>query len=514
MQQLHQTINQFFNENKPNQALKFLKKQSKKHSNDPEVERLIAIAYIKLKNFKLAEKHLTKSLSINPYAPNTLLNLASLYKEQGKFSLAITTINQVLQHDPNHVAALFNRGNIYRLMEQWENASDSYEQVLMLNANHLPVLISLGLMKKNNGKIKQAIDLFHRALDIDPFNKQVYLALSNLKNYKFSDNEISILTQIINQSKDEDCIELLFAKAQYLEHQENYQEAFGFLERANQAQYKKIKRKPFDWPQYSERIISTFNHINRSTPSKQQEKTNQPTPLFIVSMPRSGSTLVEQIIASHSAVYGASELATFPHLIKQLEQTKQQPYPEACLDTNKADLELISTSYQNKINSYGASYQYVSDKSLLNFNYIGAILAAMPHSVFIHCSRHPMDVCLSCYKQYFSIGQEYSYDIHELTAYHNHYSKIMQYWKQQFPQQILTVDYEDLVSQTKNKMTEILNFLKLPWEDNCMDFHKTKRMIKTASAAQVTQQIYTQATHRYKKYGNTLTNFKINLNIP
>jgi tetratricopeptide (TPR) repeat protein len=472
---------------------------------------LLGVAYIHLKEFKLAEQLLNKSLAFNPSNHSTLLNLASLYKEQNKFELAITFIEKVLAKDPNNLAALFNLGNIHRLMENWEAADSHYEKVLQLNSNHLPAIITLGLMKKNAGEIKQAIALFHRALNIDPFNKTVYLALANLKKYQFSDNEISLITTIINQSPDEECIELLFAKAQFLEHAEKYTEAFSYLERANQAHYKKINRTPYDWDAYNQKIISVFEGVEfqQSTSSLQD---TQPQPLFIVSMPRSGSTLVEQILASHSAVFGASELQTFTQLVKHIEADKKLLFPEVWQQVETSDLKAMAETYQQKINSFGKHFKYVSDKSLINFNYVGAILSSMPNSLFIHCSRHPMDVCLSCYKQLFAAGQEYSYNIEELVSYYKHHEKIMNYWKKKFPNQILTINYEDLIEDTESQIARMLNFLGLKWEENCMAFHKTKRVIRTASAAQVTKEIYKDASHRYKKYGDLLDFLKKNLN--
>ncbi|TDR23160.1 tetratricopeptide repeat-containing sulfotransferase family protein [Marinicella litoralis] len=512
MDHIHHTISQLFNDNKYTLAVKKLKKFNTKNPSNSETERLLGVAYIHLKNFQLAEKHLNKSLSLNSLAHATLLNLASLYKEQGRFDLAIEKIESVLNKEPNHIAALFNLGNIYRLMERWEQANSHYEKVLQLQPSHLPVMVTLGLMKKNAGDIDQAISYFHRALDLDPFNKSVYLSLANLKNYQFTDDEISIVSKIINQSTDAESIELLFAKAQYLEHTENFTEAFQYLERANSAQYKKLNRTATDWAAYSQRIETVFDQYeSQDNPSK--ETTDEPQPLFIVSMPRSGSTLVEQIVASHSAVFGASELPTLPQIMKEMEQQQQLPYPEAWLQTNNSDRQMMAERYQQKINSYGTQYQYISDKNLNNFNYIGAILAAMPNSLFIHCTRHPLDVCLSCYKQLFAAGQEYSYDLDELAAYYKHHDHVMQYWKKRYPAQILTVNYEEMVANTESQITEILNFLQLPWEDNCMEFYKTKRVIRTASAAQVTKKIYTNASLRYKKYGKSLERLAISLNI-
>ncbi len=513
MKQPNLIIDKLLNEGKYTLAIKKLKSFAKKAPKNAELERLTGVTYIHLKQFRLAEKHLKLSISYNPELPTTQLNIASLYKEQANYPLAISTLQNLLKNNPQHVAAHFNLGNVYRLTENWQQAKQHYETVLKLNPNHLPVLVTLGLLCKNSGEIKASINYFHRALDIDPFNKSVYLALTNLKNYTFSDNEISMVSKIIDQSSDADSIELLFAKAQYLEHQEKYTEAFDYLERANQAQYKKLNRKATDWAQYTDQVKAVFDQVAVSS-VKPANINPEPNPLFIVSMPRSGSTLVEQILASHPDIYGAAELTTFPHSIKQLELDKKARYPEAWIQTDDKDLAQMASEYSAKISSYGSEFSYVTDKSLLNFNYIGAILDCLPNSRFIHCTRHPMDVCLSCYKQLFSAGQEYSYDIQELAAYYKHHERIMAYWKKRYSEQILTVNYESLIADTENNVKTILGFLNLPWNDNCLQFHKTKRVIKTASAAQVTQKIYTNASHRYLKYGNSLEKLKISLNIP
>ena len=315
---------------------------------------------------------------------------------------------------------------------------------------------------------------------------------------------------IIKQSNDIETVELLFAKAQHLEHSENYQEAFDYLKRANQAHCKRINHVPFDWNAYSHRIIDVFDAL-KPPPTKASVDNKQPQPLFIVSMPRSGSTLVEQIVASHSSVFGASELNTFPQLIKQTEQQTHKTFPESWINLNQHNLKNIAEQYQKKINTYGLDYTYVSDKNLDNFNYVGAILSVMPNSLFIHCTRHPLDVCLSCYKQLFNAGQEYSYDLKELAEYCLHHEKIMSFWKLKFPKQILTINYEQVIDQTESNIVDILSFLKLPWEDACLEFYKTKRVIRTASAAQVTQKIYKAASHRHKKYGSSLDQLKNHL---
>jgi len=511
MQNSHQKITDLINQGKPAVALKKLKSLVRKMPANAELERLQGVVHIQLNHMALAEKHLLKARRLAPGNAAVWINLGSLYKLNKQFAQAESCLQEALNISPNHVSAWFNLANVYRESEQWDQAASAYQQVIDRQPNHLNALYSLGVMSKNLGHIEQSIDYLHRALNSDPFHQQSYLALANLKKYQFSANEAGMISQIIDQHQDSEVIELLFAQAQNLEHQRRYEEAFAMLQRANQAKYQSLNRVPFDWPGYTQQVISTF-----STPSAHAQDTTrtatEPNPLFVVSLPRSGSTLIEQILASHSRVFGASELTTFPDLIKRLEQQHQTDYPAVWKQCSADDMNKVAMAYQQKINAYGLEHTYVTDKSLINFNYVGSILEVLPKSKIIHCVRHPMDVCLSCYKQLFASGQEYSYDLTELAAYHRHHEQIMAHWKKLYPSQILTVRYEEVVADTRKQIEILLSYLGLDWEDACLQFHQTERMIKTASATQVKQQINREGVQRYKKYGKSMKELEKLLN--
>jgi tetratricopeptide (TPR) repeat protein len=509
MQDSHQKITALINQGKPALALKKLKTLARKMSNNAELERLLGVVHMQLNRLPLAEKHLNKARQMAPMNTAVWINLGSLHKLKKAFDEAENCLHKALSLSPDHVSAWFNLANVFRESEQWQQAADAYQQVIERQPNHLNALYTLGLMNKNLGNREQAIELLHQALNIDPFHQQSYLALANLKNYQFSDSESEMIEQITAGHEDHEVIELLFAQAQNLEHQQRYSEAFDVLQRANKAKYQSLNRTPFDWDAYTRSVMSVFNEAHK--PSACQTET-QPTPLFVVSLPRSGSTLVEQILASHSKVYGASELITLPGLIKSLEQQHDLPYPDMWSQCSPAHISQLAADYRAKIKGYGVEFQYVTDKSLINFNYIGSILEAMPDSRLIHCVRHPMDVCLSCYKQLFAAGQEYSYDLAELAAYHRHHEQIMAHWKTLYPEQILTVQYEDVVAATRQQVERMLAFLDLEWQEECLQFYQTKRMIKTASAAQVKQKINRQGVQRYQKYGKSLKELEKLLN--
>ncbi len=411
-----------------------------------------------------------------------------------------------MDHGPPNAALYYNLGHLYRDQGDLSQAESAYMECLKFQPNHLGGLVAMGFLLKNTGRINKAIDYFHQALTINPYQHDIYWALANLKQYRFTDTELSTIDQMIAQAGDHAPPELLFAKAYALEQAEQYEAAFAQLEQANQLCYRQLKRKPFDWSGMTQDIKQVFtpefiqNHSNIKQLSTKQ-------PVFIVSMPRSGSTLTEQILASHTDVFGASELPYFPNIITELGRHSKTHYPHSLAAYNAHDFAEIGTQYLNALTA-DFKEPIFTDKQPLNFNFVGAILMAIPNAKIVHCTRQDLAVLLSCYKQLFAHGHEYSYDIRELVANYQHQVTVMAYWKTCFPDKIHTVSYENMVQTTRPEIERLLSFLKLDWQDACLRFYNTKRNIKTASAGQVTQKIYDTSLQLHNKYKKSMGKFK------
>lgn len=501
-----QNIQQMIENGQSQRALVKLKKMAAKNSQNPEIHRLLGVIYLQQNTWPLAEKHLQHAHQLKPNFGPTLLNLASLYKAQKKYSQAHQCYQQLLNQGVTNAPLYYNLANLYRDQNEISQAESAYLACLKLQPNHLGALVAFGFLMKNTGRIDQAIDYFHQALAINPYQHDIYWALANLKQYRFNDHELATLNQMIAQAGDRVPPELLFAKAYALEHAGEYDAAFAQLEQANRLRYRQLQRKPFDWSGLTQAIQRVFNpeFIKAHTVNAHS---NTKQPVFIVSMPRSGSTLTEQILASHSAVYGASELPYFPNIMTVRGRENNNSYPESLASMKKDDFADIAGEYFNAV---GTDFKETifTDKQPLNFNFVGAILMAIPNAKVIHCTRQDLAVLLSCYKQLFAHGHEYSYDIEELVANYQHQVNIMAYWKNCFPDKIYALSYEDMVQDTRLEIERLLSFLKLDWQDTCLQFYHTKRHIKTASAGQVTQKIYDTSVHLHKKYQNSMAKFE------
>jgi len=482
-----------------------LRKSLKSNPNDPEILRVMGVVILHLKNPTLAEKYFKKSYSIDPNSIAVLLNLASLYKLKLDYSKAIKWINKAVEIDQNSIPTLYNYANLLRANAQFNEAQVIYLKVLETDPVHYGALINMGHICKNNGNIDKAANYYHQVLNINANDGNIYLALSNLKKYKFTEDEILQINYLLDSTDPSiNKVSLYFAKVKVLEDQDKHKESFDYLTTGNKLRYNSFNRLPVNWSQYStdikhvfsENFISKFKNCGNSSNS----------PIFIVSMPRAGSTLIEQILASHSKVNGASELPYIPSLIKQV--SRNITYPFSFQNTSSKTFETMGNNYVELSERWSKNTDYFTDKLPDNLSYLGAILLSLPNAKVIYSVRNPIDVTLSCYRQNFAVGNQFSFNIKELTQYYHHHVNIMNYWQKVFPNKILKVNYEDLVMNTKISISRMLEFCHLNWQESCMKFHQTKRNIRTASAGQVTEKMYTQSINRYEKYGNKLDKLK------
>lgn len=500
-------ISELIKTKKYKKAQTILKKALNKSPLDSEILRTLGVVVLHMNNYNMAEIYFLKSYKINPTSPQVLLNLASLYRLKLDFPKAIEYINSALIINPDSVAAIYNYANLLRANAQYEEAEKLYLRVLDLNKNHFGALVNIGHLSKNNGKINQASKYYHNALTLNPNDGSMYWALANLKKYSFTEYEnLQIDSLLKNRSINP--IPLLFAKTKILEDKNLHQESFTFLIKGNQLKYKSLNREPNDWVKYTKNLKAIFSkkYIEKLTGSGNPST----QPIFIVSMPRAGSTLIEQILASHTRVTGAAELPYIPSLIQKY--SKHKSFPDSFNGTNPDKYHAFGDEYINLAKRWTINTDYFTDKLPDNLTYLGVILLSMPNAKVIYSVRNPLDVCLSCYRQLFAHGNEWSYDLNELAQYHQHHVNIMEHWCQMFPNRIITIQYENLVNNTKSNIENILKFCNLDWQDECLDFHKTKRNIRTASAGQVTEKINTNGLNRYKKYGNKLNHLDNLLN--
>jgi len=300
-----------------------------------------------------------------------------------------------------------------------------------------------------------------------------------------------------------DRIDLGFALGRIFEKTGNYEKSFNFILEANT-----LKRGAYNYSSQTdqalfERVKTTFSlEFFKVRQSFGDQNT---TPIFIVGMPRSGTTLTEQILATHPQVFGAGELEILPNLVDRVCAERSAAWPQECvpkLDQNT--LTQMGTEYLETLRKFSSDACYITDKLPYNFLHVGLIKIILPRAKVIHCQRNPMDTCFSIFKTEFAGLHEYAYDMAELGRYYKLYLDLMSHWEKVLPGFMYTLQYEEIVSDQKSQTKKLLDFCALPWDDACLNFHKTARRVTTASLSQVRQPLYQNSVGRWKCYERQL----------
>lgn len=442
-----------------------------------------------------------QACTLLPLNPQAHYNYGTALYEAGQVDEAITELKLVTRLSPEHSRAYGSLGVAYQARGSLDKAKSALEQAIRLNPDYQEAQRFLGLVLKDQGNIDGAKKQFARTLEKWPEDAFTRYLLSRYTKYT-SEEKAEIPTILAHLAKTgktfADAIFLHFTLAKIYDDLGQFDKAFHHYSLGNQK-----KRATF-----GKATISTGIDLNRIrtlfTPDIfarfASQGSDSELPVFIVGMPRSGTTLVEQICASHSAVHGAGELKMIREVKKNLEN-----YPE-CLTTIKpAMISKLAAAYLVRLKrNLSADIARITDKMPTNFIELGLIRILFPKARIIHCIRNPMDTCLSNYFQNFEEGNECSFDLKELALYYRKYSALMDFWKHILPGGMYEIEYEKLVANFEHEARQLIDFLGLSWEEKCRTFFKTRRMVHTSSDFQVRQPIYNKSVERWKNYESHL----------
>ena len=345
------------------------------------------------------------------------------------------------------------------------------------------------------------------AIQLKPGNAEAHYHLSSLKKYEQDDPQIELMETLFigSEPTEKDRMHLCFALAKAYGGLGEYNKSFSYYEEGNSLRNKQLN---YDIGK-DKRIISRIREIFSAeipaldvTPDGDTSKRT----LFIVGMPRSGTSLVEQILASHTQVYGAGELDTMRKLVLPiLSNLPDNNFHQQKSEIFLSEINTVRKEYLDALAALNVPEKIITDKMPLNFLYIGFILSAFPEAKIIHISRDPRATCWSIYNHYFSNrGNGYAYDMGNLAEFYNLYIEIMVFWRKRFPDKIYDISYENLTENQHDETHRLLEFCNLEWEENCLDFHNTKRAVITASSAQVRKKMYRGSSEAWRKYGGHL----------
>lgn len=437
---------------------------------------------------------------------------------QDHISEGIKCLNRSLEIEPDAIETKVLKADAYTRQYDYTKAIEELELALQQQPDHNPALAQLGLALKTIGEQDRAIEVLRQCIANDELYGEAYWTLSDMKTFKFSDEEVAQMDRIFTseQLNDSRQVQFGYALGKAMEHRKDYQRAFQCYEKANTVQKQILDYSALDNTQFTDQIIQAFTPelIQRLQSSVTGSNTRPDiTPIFIVGLPRSGSTLQEQILASHSQVEGTQELPYMPRLAKGMNIGKaaltEQPFPASMNELTTEQVEDIAQRYLTLSEHHRTQGKsYFIDKLPNNFSYIGLIALCFPNAKIINTIRHPMDNCLGCYKQLWAMGQHFTYDLEDLGHYYQDYHRLMQHWHSVLPGRILDVHYEQVVDDVENHVDRLLDFCGLEFEESCVQFHETKRAVKTSSSEQVRTPIYRSALDYWKNFEEELKPLK------
>jgi tetratricopeptide (TPR) repeat protein len=443
------------------------------------------------------------AIKINPSFMEAYSGLGMAYSSLGQWDEAAACFKRVIQNTPHHAEAQNNLGNALKAKGRVEEAIASYRSAISINPSYAEAYKNLGVALEHSGNLSEAKHCYREAISIQPSYAEAYRHLSSAKRHTEHDDDIQVMEQLFADGSisDEQCMHLGFALGKAFEDLKDYAKSFDYISEAN-----RIKRKTYDYStsearDYFTRVKEVFSPEFFS--AHREVGVSDETPIFILGMPRSGTTLVEQIIASHPQVFGAGELGYMGQLARAL-CPKGSIFPDISSALDGEDFSKLGAEYLEKLREHSTDAIYITDKMPHNFLYIGVIVTALPNARIIHCNRDPLDTCLSIYKNYFADAHKYAYDLVELGEYYLLYSDLMQHWQENLPGVIYDIDYEKLISDQEDQTRKLLEQCGLPWDDSCLKFHKTERSVQTASSSQVRQPIYSRSVRLSERYGARL----------
>ena len=476
------------------------KKVLKKEKNNIDALRLLGLLAFKTKDYEIAERLFLKVLKLDPSFSLAWDNLAKLYRIQNKLLKSIPAFENLIKLDPSNFEALVSLGTIYIKLSKYHEGIKLYEESLKIKPENPRVYLSLGHALKTIGERKKSEAAYQNTIKYFPSSGEAYWSLANLKTYEFSDKEIANMELSLKRNMHQnELIQMHFALGKAYESNRQFDKSFKHYMDGNWQQRKQVIYNAEDYKISIDEIINFFENNNNILDLKAEAGSDEP--IFILGLPRSGSTLIEQILASHSLIEGTQELPNIMAISRDIKLIDQKNgYPDNLLKLNQSSFDELGKKYIDETKWARSSKPFFIDKMPNNFFHIGLIKLILPKAKIIDARRNPMDACFSCFKQYFAKGQHFTYDLDDIARYYKDYVRLMDFWNKLFPDEIFTIQYEQIIENPNDRISDLLEFCNVKFEDNCLNFHKSKRAVKTASSEQVRQPMYKTGINYWRNY--------------
>jgi len=479
--------------------------------DDVDALRLLGVSRVRREHYDEAAACFRRAVEIAPDFWKAWINLGAALSEQQKFEEAEEAFLKALDLQPSSVHALERLGVNALKASELEKSIEYLERSLAMAPDYFPSLLCMGHALKTLGKQDEAVEAYRQCAKAKPSFGEAYWSLANLKTFRFDDDEVAEmeghLAAVTDAADDEGAeseIAFAFTLGKSFEDRKDYAKAFDYYYRGNSKKRFRVNYDPIEYQDNNDRIIEVFTR--EFFEERQGWGHDDGSPILIVGLPRSGSTLLEQITASHSQVEGTAELHYLLRAATHSGMNRSDGirYPQVMHELKAHHVRGIGEEYIENTLKHRTGKPFFTDKMPNNFTAIGFLHAILPNAKVIDARRHPLDSCLGTFKQLFASGQVFSYDLYDLAHYYTEYMRMMDHWGEVLPGKVLTCHYEDTVADLEAQARAIADHCGLPWEEEMLEFHSNKRAVRTASSEQVRQPIYSSSVALWRHYEDQL----------
>ena len=465
--------------------------------------RLLAGIAMRARQWSDAEVLLKKALDKAPDFFQGWMDLGLGLQEQDRTNDALEAFDRAMKIEPDRANPYCAAGTTHAMAGRHAESLEWFDEALKRDSGNPAALAGIGHVLKTIGKQEEAIQSYRECIKHNDEHGEAYWSLANLKTFRFESDEIAAMEKhAANEDLgDEPRANFMFALGKSFEDLKNYDKAFSYYDHGNSLRRQSESYDPVGTVDQHDEFVRIFSEEFMRKNEGHGHRGD--TPIFIVGLPRSGSTLIEQILSSHSQVEGTHELPDLGRVARKIgnDSDSGEPYPTALLQADAEQFGDFGADYLKRTRHYRElGTPFFTDKMPNNFVHIGLVHLILPDAKIVDARRHPLDSCLGSFKQLFARGQPFTYDQYEVGEFYLEYIRMMDHWNEILPGKVLKVQYEENVADLNTQVKRLLDHCDLPFEEACLTFYETDRAVKTASSEQVRRPIYSSSVHLWRNY--------------